>query len=80
MIGADERTLQFEEKLSDFVANSGLSADQTLMAVGVMMARILFGVETLYDKSTALVACGLFDRTICLMWDRLKQNEDVSIH
>jgi hypothetical protein len=59
---------QFERKLSEFIADSGLSAYDAIVAVGISMARVLYGLELLQGKASAVEACELLDETMVKAW------------
>lgn len=58
----------FECHLSQFIADSGLSAYDALLAIGISLARVLYGLELLHGKEAALDACELLDETMVKAW------------
>ena len=58
----------FESRLSTLIANSGLSAQEAIVAVGISMARVLYGLEELHGKDAAVQACELLDHTMVKTW------------
>lgn len=61
--------IQFERQLSEFIACSDLSAHDAIVAIGISLARVLYGLELLYGKDAALDACQLLDQTMVKAWD-----------
>jgi hypothetical protein len=59
----------FERRLSEFIADSGLSAYDAIVAIGISMARVLYGLEILQGKRSALEACSLLDQTMVNAWN-----------
>lgn len=59
---------EFENRLSAFIAESGLSAYDAIVAIGISMARVLYGLEQLQGKQSAFEACELLDRTMVKAW------------
>lgn len=58
----------FERRLSSLIADSGLSAHEAIVAVGISMARVLYGLEELHGKDAAVQACALLDETMVKTW------------
>lgn len=58
----------FERRLSEFIAESGLSAYDAIVAIGISMARVLYGLEALQGKRSAFEACELLDQTMVKAW------------
>lgn len=57
-----------ESRLSTLIAASGLSAHDAIVALGISMARVLYGLEELHGKDAALRACELLDATMANTW------------
>lgn len=58
----------FERRLSELIADSGLSAHDAIVAIGISMARVLYGLEALQGKRSAFEACDLLDQTMVKAW------------
>lgn len=72
MNGSDvtfHNVIEFESQLSEFIACSDLSAHDAIVAVGICLARVLYGLEQLYGKDSAVEACQLLDQTMVKAWD-----------
>jgi hypothetical protein len=59
---------EFERRLSAVIAESGLSAFDAIVAIGISMARVLYGLEVLQGKQSAFDACDLLDQTMVKAW------------
>jgi hypothetical protein len=67
----------FERALSEFIADSGLSAYDAIVAIGISMARVLYGLEQLQGRQSAVDACSLLDRTMVRAWSDFTEKPDV---
>jgi len=74
---SSQQTIDFERKLSELLAGSGLSAYDALLAAGVSLARVLYGLELLHGKPAALAACALLDETMTNAWHNLASKPDL---
>jgi len=72
-----EQTIDFERKLSELLAGSELSAYDALIAAGISLARVLYGLELLHGKPAAMAACVLLDETITSAWHKLANKPEV---
>jgi len=50
---SSQQTIDFERRLSTFLADSGLSAFDALVAAGVSLARVIYGLERLHGADAA---------------------------
>lgn len=67
---------EFEQKLSAFIAESGLSTYDAITAIGVSMARVFYGLEALHGRERALNACQLLDEVMVTAWDDFSETEN----
>lgn len=65
---SDETVSEFELRLSTFLADSGLSAFDTLVAAGISIARVIYGLEKLHGVNAAKAACALLDDSMSSAW------------
>jgi len=65
---SSQQTIDFERKLSELLAGSGLSAFDALVAAGVSLARVIYGLERLHGADAAKAACALLDDTMSSAW------------
>ena len=68
------RINEFEGRLSRFLADSGLSSYDALIATGISLARVLYGLELLHGKKASIAACELLDETITKSWEEFAAN------
>lgn len=75
MVDAAPQIIELERRLSALLAESGLSAYDAIVAIGISMARVLCGLEQLQGKQSAFEACELIDRTMVKAWGTFKKGE-----
>lgn len=68
---SDETVSEFECRLSTFLADSGLSAFDALVAAGISLARVIYGLERLHGADAAKAACALLDDSMSSAWQRM---------
>lgn len=73
---SDETVIEFELRLSTFLADSGLSAFDALVAAGISIARVIYGLEKLHGVGAAKAACALLDDTITRAWERMSEAKE----
>ena len=65
---SDETVIEFERRLSTFLADSGLSAFDAIIAAGISLARVMYGLEMMHGVDAARAACALLDDTMSSAW------------
>lgn len=75
----DETVIEFERRLSAFLAESGLSAFDALVAVGISLARVIYGLEKLHGADAAKAACSLLDDTMLRAWERMNDAKEETL-
>jgi len=73
----DNTIAAFELALSHFIAGSELSAYDALIAAGISLARVIYGLELLHGKPAAMAACALLDETMTSAWHKLANKPEV---
>ena len=58
---SDETVIEFERRLSTFLADSGLSASDAIIAAGISLARVMYGLEMMHGVDAARAARALLD-------------------
>lgn len=73
---SDETVIEFERRLSTFLADSRLSAFDAIIAAGISLARVIYGLEKLHGVGAAKAACALLDDTITRAWERMSEAKE----
>ena len=73
---SDETVSEFECRLSTFLADSGLSAFDALVAAGISIARVIYGLEKLHGVNAAKAACALLDDTMSSAWQLMSEAKE----
>jgi len=73
---SDETVSEFECRLSTFLADSGLSAFDAIIAAGISLARVMYGLEKLHGADAAEAACVLLDDTMSSAWQRMSDAKE----
>jgi len=74
---SEQQIIEFERKLSEFLAGSGLSAYDALLAAGMSLARVIYGLEVMHGKPAAMAACALLDETMTEAWAKLSAKPEM---
>ncbi len=64
-----KQIVEYELVLSTFLSQSKLTAHDTIIALAVSIARILYGLETLYGQAAAAAGLKLLDTNISKAWE-----------
>lgn len=73
---SDETVFDFERRLSAFLADSGLSPFDALVAAGISIARVIYGLEKMHGVNAAKAAYSLLDDTMATAWEQMAEAKE----